>query len=252
MTEQPTNILPTNPQVTPPDMTQLLYMLNLQIKKEINCVRVGTVQSWDPAKNTVIVNISQQQVLSTNPQGVQTIRSYPLLVNVPVAFQGGGGYTLTFPIAPGDECIILFNDRELDNWQINGPGYAPTSARLHDLSDGIAIVGIRNQNRALSSVSTSMVCLRSDDNTLNVELDHTGGIATITAPQQINLNAPIVAIQGVIDVLNINAIANSCNITGNIVTDGEVTSTLGGIHTLTQHIHGGVENGIGDTDPPID
>lgn len=72
---------------------------------------------------------------------------YPALLNVPVVVAGGGGggsvggASLTFPIAIGDQCLILFNDRSLDNW-VNGATSGPiASPRLHHLTDGLALVG---------------------------------------------------------------------------------------------------------------
>lgn len=168
------NVFATNKSSTAPDLTQVLLALKRQVVKEVNCARVGVIQAWDAASNTVTVLIAQKQVTSTKPDGSTTIADYPTLLHVPVAFQGGGGFTATFPIRPGDECVVVFNDRELDNWQANGPGIVPTSQRIHDLSDGMAFVGIRNSTRALENISTTAAQLRSDDGESFVELNSQG------------------------------------------------------------------------------
>ncbi len=169
-----TTIVPTLQTVTPPSLTMLLDAHRRDITKNLNAVKVGVVEFFDAEKQEATIKIAQQQVTSIAPDGTKTLADYPLLLNVPVAFQGGGGFTATFPISAGDECLLLFNDRELDNWLTNGPGLAPTTGRVHDLSDAIAIVGIRSNPRALGSVSTGAAQLRTDDGSTFVEVNPTG------------------------------------------------------------------------------
>lgn len=42
------------------------------------------------------------------------------------------------------ECILLFSDREIESWFINGGNNTQAYPRMHDLTDAIAIVGIRS------------------------------------------------------------------------------------------------------------
>ncbi len=166
---------------------QSLYTLMQSLKREIlkdcNCAKVGVIQSFDAAKQEVTVQVAFTQVTSIAPDGTQTLAAYPLLLNVPVLFPGGGGITLTFPVAQGDECLVVFNDRQIDNWLVSGPGLPPTVGRVHDLSDGIAIVGLRNNTRALTGVSTTSAQLRSDDG--QTYIDFATGKITLCADQVI-------------------------------------------------------------------
>lgn len=189
-----TPIQPTFQQPAPPDLRVLLRALSQEIRKQINCVRIGIIQSFNAGNQTATVQIAQQQVTSIQPDGARTIAPFAPLVSVPVFFPCGGGYTLTFPIQNGDECIVLFNDRELDNWLEAGGSPAPTTPRLHDLADGIAIVGVRSFPRSLGSVSTDSAQLRSDDGSTFVDIKENN--VSITSPQQITLNTPIVRIPG--------------------------------------------------------
>lgn len=106
------------------------------------------------------------------PNGTVSWVQLPLLINVPVEFMGGGGATLTFPIKPGDEAWIMFSSRNLAQWWQTGRISRQPEPRMHDLSDGIAIVGLRSLPRALNpAVSTSKAQLRSDDGNTYIELD---------------------------------------------------------------------------------
>ncbi|MCT9017100.1 Gp138 family membrane-puncturing spike protein, partial [Cupriavidus gilardii] len=44
----------------------------------------------------------------------------PLLVDCPVQFPSGGNCTLTFPVKPGDECLVVFASRCIDAWWQSG------------------------------------------------------------------------------------------------------------------------------------
>lgn len=248
---------PTYQNPVPPSMTALLEAVKREVKKAINAVRIGIIQGFDiggaGVAATVTVKIAQQQVTSIQADGTRTLAEYPVLLKVPVYFPAGGGYTLTFPIAAGDECIILFNDREIDNWLINGGGTAPTSGRVHDLSDGMALVGLRSNPRALTGISTTTTQLRSDDGHNYVEV--AAGIVNINATVKINLTAPqvnIIAtetnITGIIDVENQNGSLTPCTVHGDIITDGDVVADGVSLHN---HIHSGVQTGGGDTGPPV-
>ncbi len=170
MTQIPPTLKPQNL----PSMSDLLDTMKKEIMQSINCVKVGTIQSFNAATQEAIVQIVWQQVTSTKPDGTQTLAQFPLLLNVPVQFPSGGGFTLTFPVNSGDECIVLFNDAQIDNWLINGAIVPPSIDRVHDLSDAIAIVGIRNNTRALVALSTTSAQLRSDDGSTFVEVNGAG------------------------------------------------------------------------------
>lgn len=165
-----TNINPTYLNPGPQNLETLLLALKTDIMKNINCAKVGIIQSFNATLQEVVVQIAFQQVTSTNPDGTRTLAEYPLLLNVPAQFCGGGGFTNTFPVTAGDECLVIFNDRQIDNWLISGGGQPPTIGRLHDLSDGLAILGFRSNPRALANVSTSSAQMRSDDGATVIDI----------------------------------------------------------------------------------
>lgn len=242
-------IQPTQQQKVPPDWRVLFDALGMEFGKQINCARPGIIQSFDPSTCTASIQIAQQQVTSIQPDGTETLAPFAPLEKVPVAFPGGGGFTLTFPVAAGDECILLFNDREIDNWYLTGQVAAPTSPRLHDFSDAVALVGLRSKPRALGGISATTTQLRSDDGTTYVEIA-AGSLVNVVAPTEINLTSPIVNIAGVINVQNTGGAPTPCNVSGSIVATGDVKSAAGA-HSLSTHVHGGVTPGGGDTGGPI-
>ena len=106
-----------------------------------------------------------------DPQGKWHWVQLPLCLDCPVQFQSGGGYTQTFPIAKGDEGILIFSSRCIDKWWKDGGVQQQAVLRMHDLSDGMFIPGIRSQARKLDPPpATDRVVLRSDDGKRYVEI----------------------------------------------------------------------------------
>lgn len=123
----------------PPDLRTLLGNLKTEIAYELNCHQVGTIESYNSTSQTASVRVSMLKTIGT------TQVAYPLLTDCPVVVPMGGQGYMTFPIAAGDPCLILFNDRDLDRWFTTGNVVAPNSARAHSLSDAIVFVGIRSK-----------------------------------------------------------------------------------------------------------
>lgn len=122
-------------------------------------VRIGTVEAFNPATQTVTVQIvNPVQVFNRLDSGSQISQNpqlYPVppLIQVPVAVLSGGSAFLGMPIAQGDIAIVLFNDRDLDPWLSTGTAGMPTNSdRMHSVSDGIAIVGIRPYNNPIGGL----------------------------------------------------------------------------------------------------
>lgn len=129
----------------------------------------GIVESVDLERQTVTVQPATKSRIRLD-DGTYTSVPLPLLPDVPIVFPRGGGFALTFPIQPGDECLVIFADRCIDAWWQSGEVQEQADLRQHDLSDGIAIFGPCSQPRKLSDVSADSVQLRSEDAQTTVTL----------------------------------------------------------------------------------
>ena len=153
----------------------------------------GIINSYSAAKATCSVQVSIKAQVR-DEVGVESWVALPLLVDCPVIFPSGGGFTLTFPIAAGDECLVIFASRCIDAWWQSGGVQIQADLRMHDLSDGFVLVGPRSQTRLLSpAAATNAAELRSDDRSTYVKIE--SGKVTIKA-SQIVLDAPSVIING--------------------------------------------------------
>ncbi|WP_371355599.1 Gp138 family membrane-puncturing spike protein [Pseudomonas chlororaphis] len=168
----------------------------------------------------------------------------PLLTDCPVQFPAGGGCTLTFPVKPGDECLVVFSSRCIDSWWQSGGIQAQADLRMHDLSDGFALLGFRSQPRVIGSISGAAAQLRTDDGAAFIEVDSsthainavTNGAASISAQGNITMTAPLVTINGDVKV------------NGRVDTTGDVKADT--ISLLT-HKTSGVTPGGGTSGVPV-
>lgn len=230
----------------------------------------GIVQSYSPKAMTVTVQPGIRGRIEL-PDGSTKSVNLPLLVDVPVVFPSGGGFTCTFPIHPGDEALVVIADRCIDAWWQSGGVGEPLEMRMHDLSDGFAFVGPRSQARVLPDVDAENVQLRTDDGRAAVTMmpDYTirahnpaarvtmtpGGEISGEADTRISLRAPNVDIAAnAFSMRNLDGGAVTATITGNINQDGKHTTTGDQIaNNISQisHKHTGTEPGSGTSGVPV-
>ena len=154
----------------------------------------------------------------------------PEFVEVPVwVAQGGTSYT-AYPIAVGDYCLLIFTERCFDRWYVGQDFQPPLEMRMHDYSDGIALVGLNPLSTAITIPTTirqngDMVhtgdythtgnLTRTGDTTLTGDYTQTGDM-TVTGNVQINGNLTVTGA-----------------IIGASVAAGAYTGTGGGAMTMT-------------------
>lgn len=125
---------------TTPDFTTTLQNAINNMASDLNCVKIGIIQEFYPENLTAQVLLSNKKLIGLNPNGTQNIKDYPPIYSK-VCYCCP---FVTYPIKKGDECVLLFSDRELETWFINGQTNGDKYPRMHDLTDAIAIVGIRS------------------------------------------------------------------------------------------------------------
>ena len=98
-----------------------------ELLSTLHCALPGKVVSFNPETQTA--EIQPCVKLGSLP--------YPLLTDVPVYMP------VPLDIHPGDACLVIFADIDIDAWFASGNPEEPRSARRHSLSDGFAFVGFR-------------------------------------------------------------------------------------------------------------
>jgi len=164
---------------------QLIDILNSAIGEALSNLHTATI-----AKVTGVQakTISVQPVINRVVDGKSI--TLPQFTKVPPLFmQGGGSYT-AHPIAVGDYCLLILTERCYDRWYSGADFQDPAEFRMHDYSDGIAIVGINPQAGALTIPD---VIQHTGDTNQDGDYTHQGdttqiGNLTITGDIQVNGN----------------------------------------------------------------
>lgn len=150
----------------PYSLKSLLETYKTDTAVTINCHHIGTIQTFDSATQTATASINYTKTYFEYDQKTNSNKpiqiNYPLLMMCPVICLGGGSTALTFPIESGDECLILFNDRSIDNWFQSGQIGPINSPRVHSISDGLILVGLRNSQSVLEDYNTTHAVIRND------------------------------------------------------------------------------------------
>lgn len=134
--------------------------------RDLHTAMPAIIMSYDPQTRTVKAQPAIQRIFKDG-EGISGAINLPPCVDVPVVFQGGGGYEITFPIKEGDECLLIFAERCIDNWFETGEPSPPVDYRHHDLSDAFALVGIFSKPKLTQSVSNGLA-LGNKNNIINI------------------------------------------------------------------------------------
>ena len=148
-----------------PHLKDILDSHKKSIYLNLNCHHIASIQSFNPVLQTATATLNYPKTIfvrndATGNYDAQNV-SYPTMIDCPVICLGGGNGSLTFPIEQGDECLVLFNDRSLDNWFNGGSGSPLNSPRLHSFSDGIILVGLRSKANSLENYDSARVVLQN-------------------------------------------------------------------------------------------
>lgn len=153
------NLIPNEP-----ELKDLLALYRKQTLLGLSCHHIGTIQDFNELDQTASVQIVYKKTVF-QPNAASggyspVLIDYPVLIDCPVIFLGGGPASLTFPVDTGDECILLFNDRDMDNWFSGAPNGPVATPRLHSFSDAIALVGVRSLPNSLIDFDTDRAVLQ--------------------------------------------------------------------------------------------
>ena len=149
----------------------VLTRWRLQREELLTNLRVavpGIIKDFNPAAGTATVTPALREML-TGRTGERIHKELPDLPDVPVLMPHGGGFGLTFPVVPGDECLVVFADMCIDAWWQSGGVQNQVEWRRHDLSDAFAIPGPFSRPRLASPIPADALELTAPGVKLRLE-----------------------------------------------------------------------------------
>jgi hypothetical protein len=185
----------------------------------------GIIESFDSATNLVSVKPAIKMKIA-KPGETVSFLDLPVIRNVPICLAQSkqAGLYITVPIKTGDECLLVFSERSIDNFVKSGgvsfpaEGNKQVSPRHHDITDAICIPGVFTVPTALSSWNQDAIEVRNTAGTV-----------------KLSISSSKVTITGDLEV------------TGKVDVVGDVKA---GTISLKTHIHGGVMTGLASTAVP--
>lgn len=212
----------------------LTSAINSAIKSalvDVHTAMPGQIVSFDPMSQTASVQLAMRRI-TTAEAGSQEL-TLPLITKIPVMFPKAGGFSLRFPVQAGDECLVVFAERELTQWKNFGGVQTPKDYRRHHLTDGICILGLSSAKNALQNFSNT-----------NCELSNENGDTKVS----ISNDTIVIEAKGKKIMLSESGIM----IDGDLTVNGIISGTEVKVNTieLSQHVH--VSANAGDnTSPPV-
>lgn len=221
---------------------QMVDTLMLAIDSALANVHTATI-----AKVTAVSTktINCQPIINRLVRGESV--QLPEFIEVPPVFlQGGGSYT-AHPIAVGDYCLLIFTERCFDRWYHGQDFKIPLELRMHDYSDGFAIVGV---NPLAGAITIPSMIQQTGDTNFDGNHTHQGtldriGDTTIAGDVYIDGDLEVtgnIVCQGTISAGNFTGLGG-----GALTASVDIVS---GTISLQTHVHGGVVPGGGDSGGP--
>ncbi len=155
-------------------------------------------------------------------------RLRPLLVDVPVQFPQAGGYSLTFPVKKGDECVVFFCERDISNWK-NFGGIQPIGRDApFNVNNAVAVLGFSSIPKKISNFATDATELRNSTTNQVISLKESGDIL-IKSPTQVTIDTPKTHITGELTVDGATELKSTLKVTGvaDFMANVNVAGSLG-------------------------
>lgn len=208
----------------------LLQALKDTINYNMNCVKVATVLEFDPELMTVKCRVNNKRLKQLKQDGNQVLENYPDIY-AKAHFFGWGDVGSVYPIEPGMEGLLLFNDRELETWFMTSEPGKLAYDRCHDLTDALFICGLHSQPK-IPLLPYLEACLHIYYKNSDIQIRDTS-ITTNTTDNTLNCTNNTINTTN----HNINSVTNTItstttnitslvNIVGNTTITGTTNSTV--------------------------
>ena len=114
------------------------------------------------------------------------LEELPIARSVPVAFPQGGGVSMTWPLEAGDVVFIVPCEADISRWHTRGELEGAATRRRADLSDSVAIPGVRSLANSLDSGAyhASALVVSADD----IRLGSSGAVDPVALSSLVDAN----------------------------------------------------------------
>lgn len=132
-----------NPNTPSPtaSLPELLAAVIRNLQLDLRVAAPAHVTAYDPATQRAVVQLGALPVRIV--EGEEIPQPPIVIENVPVMWLGGSLGYVTTPLVSNDTGLVVFTDRALAMWLLNGIPSDPINGRTHALGDAVFIPGLR-------------------------------------------------------------------------------------------------------------
>lgn len=200
--------------------------------KDVHTALPGKIVEFNSENQTASVQLLIRRIFKGDKEV-----DLPQLISVIVWQARAGGFNITFPVKPDDECLVLFSERSLDKWFKNGDIQTPNDFRMHSLSDAICLVGMSSEPKIISGYDPENLQIRNEENDqsvtllankdikvvtgdISVEMVNASNTVNIISPTKINIDTPLaefttnVKVNGTLEVMQDVTMNSNLDVTG--------------------------------------
>lgn len=156
----------------------------------------------------------------------------PVFIEVPPIFLMGGQSHIAMPISIGDYCLLFFTERCFDRWYNGDDMQPPLELRMHNYSDGFALIGVAPRDVAIA-IPQRITTIGDHDQT--GDYVHIGSMTRTGALNQ----------TGDVTINGNMTQTGDYSVTGDVVITGNLT--IGGIR-FDAHTHSQAPDSAGNTE----
>ena len=167
----------------------------------------------------------------------------PKITNIPLAIIKSAGLKITYPVEIGQNCTLIFSQRSIDNFIIeggiqdpfDGPDPTKTQIRCMDMTDALCFPGIITDKESITDYATDAIEIRSADNTTKVSVKE-NSLKLLQGDASIVMSGD-----------NITMAAKNITITGDTAVTINSPATEIDEKNFLSHTHSGVTGGTSNT-----
>ncbi len=140
-----------------PTQLEINQLLKTNIFSNLNCHNIGRILEFDPTTQLCTVELMQIKQF-----GDQAYTPAPI-TQVPLIMLGAGNAHITMPNPVGTTCLLLFLDRNMDNFMETCEQYMPDTARMHDFTDCVALTTFKTLVDPIQDYDEQAISLLNED-----------------------------------------------------------------------------------------
>lgn len=208
-------------------------ILELAIEKRLLDLHVSlpaAVEKYDGKKADVRILIKRELIDGTDFE-------LPVITNVPVVWPRTAKAEIHLPLAAGDTGTLLFCERSLDTWLVQGGCINPKDFRKHDLSDAQFIPGLKPFSEE-TAYDPERLVIKHDQTVMSMkpsgEFKFTNGTEElmdlvsqlITKVEETNADLAIATTNTLLGPMQLNNFADFSTREGEVATIGTKWDTL--------------------------